>query len=277
MVSTSQIKPALILQPYINCYSLRIFNTGERVMPQPLHAIYEYYLTFFLKDKFCRVKDISGKVETKSSSLITFFTQSQGCVYYQGNYVLFCVQFKSNGLFAIFGIPQKMLINSIMPIEDILGNDYRLLNEQLDSSKDIFEMSKHMNAYLSQKLLCQRHNRHTNNIANCSNIILVKKGNISLDSLAYNGNMSSRNFERRFIDEIGMPPKLYARIVRFYNAIENRMLHPEKSWTDITYENGYYDQAHFIREVKSFSSKTPEELFNYTPPPTEKFIEVTSS
>ena len=71
MVSTYQIKPALILQPFISCYSLRIFNTGEKVMPQPLHAIYEYFLTFFLKYKFCKVKDNSGKVETRSSSLVT--------------------------------------------------------------------------------------------------------------------------------------------------------------------------------------------------------------
>ncbi|KAA9039547.1 AraC family transcriptional regulator [Ginsengibacter hankyongi] len=242
-------------------------------MPQPLHAIYEYYLTFFLKDKFCTVRDSSGKEETKTSSLVTFFTESQGCVYYQGSYVLFCVQFKSNGLFAIFGIPQKMLINSIIPIADILGNGYRLLNEQLGTSKDIFEMSKHMDKYLVQRLLSQNHNRHTANIANCSNLILSKKGNISLDNLAYNANMSCRNFERRFIDEIGMSPKLYSRIVRFYNAIENKMLHPEKAWTDITYEGGYYDQAHFIKEVKMFAAKSPQELFMNTPPPKEEFIE----
>ena len=50
------------------------------------------------------------------------------------------------------------------------------------------------------------------------------------------------------------------------------MLHPEKSWTDITYEGGYYDQAHFIKETKTLSSKTPDELFKYTPPPVENFI-----
>ena len=49
------------------------------------------------------------------------------------------------------------------------------------------------------------------------------------------------------------------------------MLHPDKTWTDITYENGYFDQAHFIREVKAFSSKTPEELFKETPPPVRRF------
>lgn len=52
----------------------------------------------------------------------------------------------------------------------------------------------------------------------------------------------------------------------------SKMMNPYKSWTDITYENGYFDQAHFIKEVKTFSSKTPDELFKYTPPPTENFI-----
>lgn len=60
--------------------------------------------------------------------------------------------------------------------------------------------------------------------------------------------MSARNFEGRFIDEVGMPAKLYARITRFYNAIENKILHPDKQCAAITYENGYFDQAHFKRK-----------------------------
>lgn len=96
---------------------------------------------------------------------------------------------------------------------------------------------------------------------------------MSVDKLALHANMSFRNFERRFVNEVGIPPKLYASITRFYNAIEHKMLHPEKSWTDITYEFGYFDQAHFIKEVKTFSSKTPDELFRYTPPVKENFLE----
>jgi hypothetical protein len=50
------------------------------------------------------------------------------------------------------------------------------------------------------------------------------------------------------------------------------MMFPQKNWTAITHESGYFDQAHFIKECKEFSSKTTEELFQFTPPPTEKFI-----
>lgn len=274
MVSTIQIKPAPILQPFVSCYSLRQFDTGESVMPHPMHAVHEYYMTFFLKERFCEVRDNSGNFQSKASnSLCTLLTEPQGCTYYKGNYVIFCVQFKSNGIFAIFGIPQKILINAILPAEDILGDGNNLLlTEQFQSSADIFEMATYMNAYLIKMLLGQKHKIYTGVIANISDIVLHHKGVVSVDALALYGCMSLRNFERRFINEVGISPKLYARITRFYNAVENKMLHPDKNWTDIVYESGYYDQSHFIKEVKLFSSKSPDELFKYTPPPTENFI-----
>ena len=275
MVSTIQIKPAPVLQPFVSCYSLRQFDTAGLVMPQPMHAVHEYYMTFFLKDKFCEVKDISGNFQSRASnSLCTLFTEPQGYAHYKGNYILFCVQFKCNGIFAVFGIPQKILINTILPLGDILGDKNNLLlTEQFQSSADIFEMATYMNAYLIKMLLCQKHKIYTGIIANIADIVLHNKGVVSVDTLALYGSMSLRNFERRFIDEVGIPPKLYARITRFYNALENKMLHPGKNWTEIVYESCYYDQSHFIKEVKLFSSKSPDELFKYTPPPKENFIE----
>ena len=275
MVSTIQIKPAPILKPFISCYSLRKFDTGELVMPRPMHAVHEYYMTFFLDEKFCEVRDNAGNFKRKASnSLCTILTESQGCTYYKGNYAIFCVQLKSNGFFAIFGIPQKILINNIFPLEDILGNeDNLLLTEQFQSAADIFEMASYMNTYLIKMFLSRKHKIYTGIISNIADIVLQNKGVISMDALALYGNMSIRNFERRFINEVGMPPKLYARITRFYNAVENKMLHPLKNWTEIVYENGYYDQSHFIKEVKLFSSKSPDDLFKYTPPPTENFTE----
>jgi AraC-like DNA-binding protein len=273
MVSTIQIKPAPILQPFVSCYALRVFNTGEWEMPQPLHAVQECYMTFFLKDKFCDLRDDSGILQARhTNALCTLLTQPQGCNYWKGNYVVFCVQFKANGFSAIFGISQKILIDTVIHLADILGNDNSLLTEQLESSKDIYAMGTYMNRYLTGKMLRQKHKTHTIIISAVSDIIFRNKGIVSLDALARHANMSFRNFERRFVEETGMPPKLYSRITRFYNALENKMLHPNKRWIDIVNENGYFDQAHFIKEVREFSSKTPQELFKDTPPPSEKFL-----
>ncbi|MEO6683798.1 MAG: AraC family transcriptional regulator [Ginsengibacter sp.] len=272
MVSTIQILPALLLQPYISCYALRTFDTGEASILKPMHAVHEYYMTFFLRERFCGFIDNSGVWQSnKSNSLCTLFTQNQGFTSYQGKYAIFCVQFKSNGLFAILGNRQKELINSILALDEIIGSDNSLLTEQLESTKNIIEMGKLMDAYFLGRYLCKKHKEYTNVIACTSDVILQNRGMISLALLSRFANMSQRNFERRFLDEVGVAPKLYARITRFNKALDNKMLHPEKRWTDIAYENGYFDQAHFIKEVHLFSSKSPEELFRNSPPPIEDY------
>ena len=186
--------------------------------------------------------------------------------------MIFCVQFKSNGLFAILGIPQKELINSILALDEILGSDNNQLTEQLEASINILGMGKLMDDYFSCRYLGKKHKEYTNIIAITSDVILKNKGRVSLALLSGFANMSLRNFERRFLDEVGVPPKFYARITRFNNALENKMLHPDKRWIDIAYENGYFDQAHLIKEVQMFSSKSPEELFRNSPPPSEAFL-----
>ena len=244
-------------------------------MPQPMHAMNECYMTFFLKDKFCHVVDETGKLTRRmSSALVSLFTEPQGCAYYKGDFRLLSVQFKSNGFFAIFGIPQRIVINSFIPLPDILEkNAFDLITEQLQSSGSIAEMGACLDSYFARRLISQKHKHYTGVIACTSNSILKNKGIVSVDSLAYDANMSLRNFERRFVDEVGMSPKLYMRITRFFMALENKMMHPQKNWTAITHESGYFDQAHFIKECREFSSRSPEELFQVTPPPKESFIE----
>lgn len=273
MVSTIQIKPALQLQPYISCYALRWFNTMSMEMPKPIHAVHETYLTLFLKGGICELRsDEKQSANRIQSSLVNLLTTSQGCTYWKGEFVLFCVQFKTNGLFAIFGIPQHKLVNSILPADDLLGNCSSEITERLAECKNIAEMGWHMDNLLIKKLQVQKHTNYTTIISATATTILRTKGNVSPENLAFNANMSLRNFERKFTYEVGMSPKLYARITRFYLALEEKMLYPQKRWYDIAYQFGYFDQAHFIKEVKEFSSKAPQELFKDTTPATETFI-----
>ncbi len=274
MVSTSQIKPAPQLQPFISCYSLRVFNTGSLVMPKPMHAVQESYMTFFIRGNNCEIGGDPGTPrQFMGHSLCNLFTESQGCTYWQGDYAALSIQFKSNGIFAIFGIPQKNLLNTILTAEDVLQNDTNLLVERLQYAGPLEAMGEILNKYFSGWLSKQKHKLYTGIISEISGIIQRNRGLIKMDNLAGHANMSLRNFERRFIEETGMPPKLYARVTRFFNAIEDKMLNPVQTWADIVDKYHYYDQAHFIKEVKEFSSKTPDELFKVTPPAPEKFMQ----
>ena len=54
-----------------------------------------------------------------------------------------------------------------------------------------------------------------------------------------------------------MPPKLFARIIRFSKAYRLRENFPNMNWTSIAHECGYFDQMHFIRDFKEFAGVSP--------------------
>ena len=87
--------------------------------------------------------------------------------------------------------------------------------------------------------------------------------------------MSIRNFERRFIEQIGVPPKEYYRLVRFNNALITKLKYPQKNWTSIAYEFGYYDQMHMIKEFRQFANLNPSHLLQLNTDFTRPRIDIT--
>jgi len=107
-----------------------------------------------------------------------------------------------------------------------------------------------------------------------SNIMLHKAGLVSIEKFAYQANMSMRNFERRFSENIGISPKLYCRIIRFNHALELKLKNPKQNWSSIAQECGYFDQMHFIKDFKQFADGSPNTFLNQSPPPKENITRV---
>lgn len=90
-------------------------------------------------------------------------------------------------------------------------------------------------------------------------LIHQNKGNIRIRDLAGQLHTSQSPLEKRFRSAVGASPKKFASIVRLKNVL--RQYSPTGSLTGLGYEAGFYDQAHFIREFKSFTGETPEDFF----------------
>ena len=86
------------------------------------------------------------------------------------------------------------------------------------------------------------------------------KGQLSAKQLSEKINISQRQLGRRFNSYIGLSPKEFIRTARFIHSLKHLKRYPAVNLTEIAYESGYYDQAHFIREYKEFSGFTPGEL-----------------
>src|SRR6185295_20383896 len=86
-------------------------------------------------------------------------------------------------------------------------------------------------------------------------LIRRSHGRITVDALASRCNLSGRQLERRFLDDVGLPPKRLARIVRFQRALA--VLSARERGADLAFRLGYADQAHFIRDFREFAGHTP--------------------
>ena len=82
------------------------------------------------------------------------------------------------------------------------------------------------------------------------------KGNIRIAELARLLHSSQSPLEKKFRQAVGASPKKFSSIVRMKHAIQNYQ--PGGSLTELGYEAGFYDQAHFISAFKLFTGETPE-------------------
>jgi AraC-like DNA-binding protein len=69
--------------------------------------------------------------------------------------------------------------------------------------------------------------------------------------------LSAKRFIERFKIEVGLTPKRYCRIRRFQLAVTLAHRGHHVDWTRVAQDCGYFDQAHFIHDFRSFAGVTP--------------------
>ncbi|MFJ4778130.1 helix-turn-helix transcriptional regulator [Streptomyces sp. NPDC088762] len=87
-------------------------------------------------------------------------------------------------------------------------------------------------------------------------------GTVPIRHLAEQSGWSWRQFESRFRQQIGMPPKTIARIMRLHRAL--RLLNRGQAVSQAALACGYSDQSHLAREVRRMTGRTTTQLLAST-------------
>jgi AraC-like DNA-binding protein len=74
-------------------------------------------------------------------------------------------------------------------------------------------------------------------------------------------NLSSRQLQRRFLTAVGMTPKRFMRVMRFARVWQSASMNPHLTWAGLAAEHGFADQAHLVREFRTFGAEPPTHLF----------------
>lgn len=93
---------------------------------------------------------------------------------------------------------------------------------------------------------------------------LTATPNPQVDALVAASGMSQRSVERLCDRLYGASPKLLARKYRALGAAVRLGLGEARGWTDAA-GDAFYDQAHFIREIRAFTGQTPARLHDAAP------------
>ena len=86
--------------------------------------------------------------------------------------------------------------------------------------------------------------------------IEITGGREPIGALQQRTGYSRAWLNRRFLDELGLTPKRYARLVRFRRALD--LLTPERPLADLALSLGYHDQAHMHRDFRLIGETTPQ-------------------
>lgn len=274
-ITTSEIAPSAILAPFVRCYSYREFNTKGLQLIKPWHASHEMSMAFFFKAKPLQLTDRqTGKILKGGNygDVIGLGTQYNGEMLFNGCYAFFEIYFRPNGFNRIFRFPSNEITNHIIHDDEIFDPGVKIFFEQLCAAKGLIEMGSMADAYLLTYFKKQKSGNYKEGFTVISNLILKNEGTINIEQLAYDMNMSKRNFERRFAEQIGTSPKLFCCITRFNHAFDLKLKNPKSSWTSIAYECGYFDQVHLDKDFKRFAGNVPSIFLKQTPLTEEKYM-----
>ncbi|HEX5154587.1 MAG TPA: helix-turn-helix domain-containing protein [Parafilimonas sp.] len=161
--------------------------------------------------------------------------------------------FQPGGLNRFLNIPITEIFDNGYSAREVIGREIEELLDKSHDSTSFNELDSIVQSYFLRKLSQVKEPSPIDYALRQ----LLTNYNTSLDKIAGMACMSIRNFERKCKERLGMPAKMYARIARFNKAYKMLETRPIVSWTDLTYELGYYDQTHFIKDFKEFARLTP--------------------
>jgi AraC-like DNA-binding protein len=160
------------------------------------------------------------------------------------------------GALALLEEEVSAITNSVTP----LGADWIALVRQLEQHVTLGDYEKAwttLQEFLIRRALMRAYDVKL--VQTAAKHLHYTKGQYRIEELADYCHTSVRQLQRRFKEVVGTSPKLFARTLRFEQTQRRLMFNPEADLTTLAYDCGYFDQAHFIKEFRAFTGKTPSE------------------
>jgi AraC-like DNA-binding protein len=152
------------------------------------------------------------------------------------------------GAFALFGLPMAELAGRIVDLESILGTRAGLMVEALAETRDWGARFAALDLALASRLPPRR--APAPELLWAWRRLVATHGRVPMGELAGELGWSRKRIVANFREQIGLPPKKVARVLRFEHARTLAERGSVRGMADVALEAGYYDQAHLSGEAR---------------------------
>lgn len=249
------LPPSPILSPYIEYYKL-ITGTIQgkfKVVPFCNQEIYfhlghgDYCLMspgrYEIKDPIIHL----GGLHEVDQDIYSIITENE-------KVKSFVIVFNPNGIQKLFRLSNNEIQKHAINGSDLFKGDADIILEKLLAASSAIEMKIWIERFLSTFISVGTNDALMNIMADC---IKENNGIIGVQKISDRFHITARTFQRRFKDEFGLSPKNYMQLIRVNSAVSRLSSGKYDSLSDLAYYSGYYDQSHFIRDIKRICGTLP--------------------
>lgn len=243
------------LQPFVRLIwsmdDLAINDLPMRILPDGCVEVVFHY-----RDNYMSTFS-DGVSEKQPNSFVVTQMRSFLDIKPTGTTGFMAIRFSASGACQFFGIPMKEIAGYSTDLSNAWGSPAKEIEDRILSASSNIQRVSIIQDYLLLQIT--KHYRESKTVNYCLNEIALSAGQVSIDALARKAGIGNRQLLRQFDAHVGLSPKEFARIVKFNHALRYMQRNPATSMTDAAHYSGYYDQAHFIRDIKEYSGMTPTE------------------
>ncbi|MFI6944013.1 helix-turn-helix domain-containing protein [Streptomyces sp. NPDC050418] len=246
------------LRPYVHSYTgywdsaaspfrARIVPTGRAVV------------LISLGEPFAQVHRVAGGGPELSvvGSLVGGLEDGPRIADHPGGQEAIRLELSPLGAYRLFAVDMRELTNRVVELTEILGPRAGQLVERMSATRDWGTRFDLLDAALLTRL--GEGPEPAPEVGRAWQLLSRSGGTIPVARIAQDIGWSHGYLVRKFTQQVGLTPKMSARVLRFHRAM-GLMIRGPVDLGAVTAACGFYDQAHLNREFRALAAITPGQL-----------------
>jgi len=242
------------LQLHVRAFAQRRMSRDHTEVVEPVPARLEQVLNFEFGIRPVAQLEGSTQSTIHEISVVGPSAYRPFSLLLPGGVESFAIFFQPFAFWQLFRLPISTLVNRYYDGCDVLDRETQQLWNRMAETATFAGRVRIAEEYLLRKVLNSQRNT---SIMSAALYMFKAKGALRLEDVAGHLSLGLRQFERNFLSEIGLSPKLYSRVARFQAALDMKIKSSGVRWANLACELGYHDQMHMIKDFQSLSGLSP--------------------